>query len=54
MAREVDNGWLQWSPAECVRINRFSYLLLCCIWPLLRMTYVRRLVGGTTTEGRMP
>lgn len=48
MAREVDDGWLQWTPDECIRISLLTYCCLAMFWPILRIMYSKRLLGQIT------
>ncbi len=48
MAPIAENGWIQWSHKEIIKIPRFVYCLLGILWPLLRLTYLKPLDGRKT------
>jgi len=52
MSRLIDDGWLQWSPEECIKISRLMYCCLGLVWPLLWLVYRKSLNGQSTDYER--
>ncbi len=48
MAREVDEGWLQWASEECIIIPRWKYCMLGLLWPIIKLYYTKALLGQHT------
>lgn len=44
----IDQGWIQWSPVEMIRIPKFIYCLLGLLWPLLKLVSLKPLNGRIT------
>jgi len=48
MAPISENGLIQWSPMEVIKISPIVYCLLGLLWPLLKWTYRKPLDGRIT------
>lgn len=48
MAPLAEQGWIQWSPSEVIKIPRWLYCVLGLLWPLLKLTYREPLDGRVT------